>query len=130
MIGVRRVGPAIRELLPDPRSLGGEGRNIDRSRLVTVLEKLAGELHRAYWARVGLVVLIAILLAALSLRFAATPFILHGLYGGVAITFCGAIVTLKQVSDEMARVRLLLGLAGEVSLESLTEIARRVAEEF
>ena len=127
---MRRLGTTVKDLLPDLKALGGGSRNIDRGRLIKVLGELAGELRMAYWLRIALIALIIGVLVAVSLRFADQQAILSGLYGGVGITFAGAIAALKQVSDEMARVRLLLSIAPELSVETLTEIARHLAADL
>jgi hypothetical protein len=45
----------------------------------------------------------------------------------MTITFFGALAALKQVVDEIARVDMILSIVQELSLEALTEVARRVA---
>lgn len=112
--------------LPDVTSLGGDGRNVDRDRLVNLLQSLAADLSRAYWIRtiVALVVL-CVLLAVIS-RFGDQALLLGSAVAGMGITFMGAVVALKQVTDEMARVNLILAITPELSLEALTEIARKI----
>jgi hypothetical protein len=43
------------------------------------------------------------------------------------VSIGGVIAALKQVTDEMARVGLLLAIAPEMNLEALTEMAKTVA---
>ena len=54
------------------------------------------------------------------------PMLLAGAVTGMGITFVGALFAMKQVVDEMARVEMILTLASDLSLESLTEVARRL----
>jgi hypothetical protein len=44
----------------------------------------------------------------------------------MGVTVAGTFVLLKQVTDEMARVRLLLAIVPEISLEELTQMARKL----
>jgi hypothetical protein len=116
---------ALELALPDVTSLGG-GRTIDRDRLMDLLHKLLSDLGRAYWLRAAVAILVFVILLAIISRYGDQPLLLSGAVSGMGITFVGALVALKQVIDEMARVDMILGLAPDLSLEALTEVARRI----
>jgi hypothetical protein len=116
---------ALEAALPRMTDLGG-GRNIDRDRLIDLLHKLLGDLGIAYWLRLGVALVVLLVLLAIIWRYGEQPTLLSGAVAGMGITFVGALAALKQVVDDMARVDLVLGLARKLSLEALTEVARRV----
>lgn len=124
---MKRLKHVLEASLPELTSLGGEGRNIDRDRLETLLRNLAVALDRAYWLRAGTTFLVLCVLVAVIQRYGDQPLLLGGAATGMTITFIGALAALKQVVDEMARVDMILSIAQELSLEALTEVARRVA---
>lgn len=124
---MRTLKKSLSELVPDYTSLGDEGRSIDRDRLIRVLDGLASDLVKGYWIRMAAGAIVLGVLLFLTARYAGDPAVLAGLAGAMGITVAGAIALLKQVTDEMARVRLLLAIAPELTLESLTEIARKLA---
>jgi hypothetical protein len=124
---MKRLKHVLEASLPELTSLGGEGRNIDRDRLETLLRNLAAALDRAYWLRSGTAFLVLCVLVAVIRRYGDQPLLLGGAATGMAITFVGALAALKQVVDEMARVDMILSIAQELSLEALTEVARRIA---
>jgi hypothetical protein len=111
--------------LPDVTSLGG-GRNVDRDRLIVLLRKLLGDLDHAYWLRSGVALVVLVVLLAIIWRYGEQPMLLSGAVAGMGITLVGALAALRQVIDEMARVDMILGLAPDLSLEALTEVARRI----
>jgi hypothetical protein len=118
---------ALPAAFPNLSGLSGEGRTIDRQRLTQVLDGLAANLKRAYWMR--LLIGTAIFLVLLFLIFAnfGDPTVLAAAIAATGVTVGGTIAALKQVTDEMARVGLLLAIAPEVSVEALTEIAKTIA---
>jgi len=117
----------IRAVLPDITNLDGEGRTINRERLILVLDGLARNLRVAYWIRLVVALCVLVVLSILIFRAADQPPLLAALVAAVGITVGGAIAALKQVTDEMSRVGLLLAIAPEVTLESLTEMAKTIA---
>lgn len=122
---MRTLKSVLQQAAPDMTSLGG-GRQVDREQLVELLGGLMRDLGKAYWMRVILVfVVLAVLLGAL-LRFSDQPAMLGIAGAGMGITFVGALAAVKQVTDELARVGLVLVLAAEVSLDSLNEMMRRI----
>lgn len=122
---MNKLKRALEAALPDVTSLGG-GRTIDRDRLTALLQKLLSDLGRAYWLRAVVAILVFVILLAIISRYGDQPLLLSGAVSGMGITFVGALVALKQVIDEMARVDMILGLAPDLSLEALTEVARRI----
>jgi hypothetical protein len=122
-----RLKHVLEETLPDVTSLGGGGRNIDRDRLVGLLRNLAGDLGNAYWLRSATALVVLFVLLAVIWRYGDQPMLLGGAAAGMGITFVGALVTLKQVVDEMARVDMILAIAPDLTLETLTEMVRRIA---
>jgi hypothetical protein len=121
-----RLQLAIKPLLPDVTSLGDD-HTINRERLILVLDGLARNLRVAYWIRLSGALGILVVLAILTFREADQPTVLAALVAAVGITIGGTIAALKQVTDEMSRVGLLLAIAPEVTLEALTEIAKTIA---
>jgi hypothetical protein len=117
---------ALKSALPDATSLGG-GRNIDRDRLVGLLRELLGDLGRAFLLRAGVALLVLLVLLAIIWRYGDQPALLTGAVCGMGIIFVAALVALKQVTDEMARVDIILCLAADLNLEALTEVTRRIA---
>ena len=124
---MKRLKHVLDASLPELTSLGGDGRNIDRDRLVALLSDLATALDRAYWFRSGIAFIVLGVMVAVIRRYGDQPFLLVGAVSGMTITFVGALAALKQVVDEMARVDLILSIAPELTLEVLTEVARRIA---
>jgi hypothetical protein len=122
-----RLKHVLEETLPDVTSLGGGGRNIDRDRLVGLLRNLAGDLGNAYWLWSATALVVLFVLLAVIWRYGDQPMLLGGAAAGMGITFVGALVTLKQVVDEMARVDMILAIAPDLTLETLTEMVRRIA---
>ena len=120
-----RLKRAIEAALPDVTSLGG-GRNIDRDRLISLLGELTAELGRAYWLRTLVAFIILCLLLVIVSHYGNQPVLLATAMAAMGITLMGALAALKQVSDEMARVRLIRAIAPDLSLEALTEVARRI----
>src|ERR1044071_2755038 len=96
--------------LPDIAALGGGDRTVNRDRLIDLLDGLARELKRAYWIRLVIALCVLAVLAVLMFRVADRPALLASVTGGAGITVGGAVAALKQVTDEMARVRLLLAI--------------------
>ena len=66
------------------------------------------------------------LLMAIVWRFADQPVLLAAAMAAMAIALMGAVAALKQVADEVARVRLVQAIAPELNLEALTDLARRI----
>jgi hypothetical protein len=112
--------------LPDVTSLGGSGRNIDRDRLVNLLHKLAGDLGNAFRLRSGVAVITLSVLLAIIWRYGDQPTLLAGAVAGMGITLVGALAAIKQVTDEMAQVEIILSIVPDLTLEALTEVARRI----
>jgi hypothetical protein len=123
---MKRLKRVLEATLPDITSMGGSGRNVDRDQLVSLLRKLASDLGNAFWLRSGVALVILCLLLAITWRHGDQPMLLAGAVAGMGITFVGALFAMKQVLDEMARVEVILTLASDLSLESLTEVARRI----
>ena len=122
-----RLKSVLDEALPDMTSLGGDSRYVDRDKLVHLLGGLSSELSRAYWLRMVIsAAVMAVLLVAIW-RFSDTPLLLAGAAGAIGLALIGALATLQGVSEDMARVRLLLSVAPDLSLEALTEIARCIS---
>ena len=113
--------------LPDFTNMGDEGRSVNRDRLVHTLDSLVGDLRNAYWIRLVVTIAVLVTLIILIFRFADKPEVLTGLTAIMGVTLAGAIAELKRVTDEMARVRLMLAIAPELSLEALTEIAHKIS---
>lgn len=122
---MRRLKDVVKATLPDATNLGG-GRNVDRDRLIDVLGDLVSDLSRAYWVRVFVVVCVLGLLIVIVWRFADEPSLLAAAVAATAIALMGAVAALRQVTDEIARVRLVQAIAPELNLEALTELARRI----
>lgn len=122
---MRKLRDTIKKALPDATNLGG-GRNVDRDRLVQLLSGLSSDLARAYSLRACVAVCVLGLLMAIVWRYADQPLLLAGAMAAMAIALVGAMVALKQVADEIARVRLVQAIAPELHLEALTELARRI----
>jgi hypothetical protein len=116
----------LERALPDITSLGGGGRNVDRDLLVDLLRGLGGELSLAYWLRCGVALITLAILILIIGRYGDQPPVIGGAATAMAITLVGALVTLKQVIDEMARVNTILQIAPDLSLEALTEVVRRI----
>ncbi len=123
---MKTLQSGIAAALPDITALGGENRTVNRDRLIGLLDDLAGDLRRAYWVRLIIAVCVFVVLAILMFRVASQPALLATVTAGVGITIGGAVAALKQVTDEMARIRLLLAIAPELTLEALTEMARTI----
>jgi glucose-6-phosphate-specific signal transduction histidine kinase len=121
-----RLKLVLEAALPDATSLGG-GRNVDRERLIGLLRQLLGDLGRAYWLRAGVALIVLLLLLAIAWRYGDQPGLLAGAVAAMGIVFVGALVALRQVIEEIARVDMMLSLAADLSLETLTMVARRVA---
>lgn len=128
MLNVPRLASAIVTAFPDITNLSGEGHTIDRDRLSGVLSGLATDLARAYWVRLAAATFL--LLALLTLMFwkADSPTAFATISAALGITAAGSVAALKQVTDEMARVRLLLALAPELTREALTEMAQLISK--
>src|SRR5262245_40960669 len=124
---MRTLKSVITTALPDYTTLGDGGRTLDRERLIKLLDGLASDLRRAYWIRLAVATAVFVFLLVLTARMANQPTALASLVAGMGITVAGATAALKQVTDEMARVRLLLAIAPELTLEALTEIASKIA---
>jgi hypothetical protein len=116
----------IKPLLPDVTSMGGDDHTINRERLILVLDGLARNLRMAYWIRLAVALGILLVLAVLVFRESDQPSVLAAVVAAVGITIGGAIAALKQVTDEMSRVGLLLAIAPEVTIEALTEMAKTI----
>lgn len=123
---MNRLKRVLEAALPDATSLGG-GRNVDRDRLVALLRQLLGDLGRAYWLRAGVALMVLVILVATLWRYGDQPALLVGALCGMGLIFVGALFALEQVTDEMARVDMILRLAADLSLEALTEVTRRIA---
>lgn len=122
---MRTLKDALHAALPDATALGG-GSGIDRERLLSVLAELSTLLTRAVWLRALVALLVLMLLLALAWRFAGHPTLLLGTLAVAFIVLMAALVAVKQVTDEIARLELVRSIASTVSVESLTEIARRM----
>lgn len=122
---MNRLRQALEAALPDAANLGG-GRNINRDRLLVLLGDLAGELSRDYWKRAILSGFILCLLFAAIWRLAGEPLFLFSALAGLALVLMAALAALKQVTDEIAQLRLVQSLANDVTLETLSEIARKI----
>jgi hypothetical protein len=118
----------IRTAFPDITNLSGEGRTINRDRLTMVLDGLARNLRVAYWIRLIVALCVFVVLLILMFRVADQPALFASVIAGTGITIGGTVAALKQVTDEMARISLLLALVPEVTVEALTEIAKTVAK--
>ena len=117
----------IQNAFPDITNLDGEGRTINRDRLTDVLDGLARNLRLAYWIRIAIALCVFVILVILMFRVSDQPALLAGIAAGVGITIGGTVAALKQVTDEMARIGLLLAIAPELSVEALTELAKSIA---
>lgn len=122
-----RLKTVLDSVLPELTSLGGGGRYVDRDKLVRLLEILSNELARAYWLRASITFLVVILLLAAVWRYSGDPLLLSVLTGAIAMALAGALAALRAVTEDMARVRLLLTVTPDLSLEALTEVARRIS---
>lgn len=118
----------LRSQLPDITDLGPGRRPVDRDRLIAALELLTRDLQYAYWLRLAVAVCVLMTLIVLMFRVADEPALLASVTAGTGITLGGVLVALRQVTEEMARVRMLLAIAPEISIEALTEIARGMAQ--
>jgi hypothetical protein len=116
----------IKSAFPDITDLSGEGHTINRDRLIVVLNGLARNLRLAYWIRIIVALCIFVILIVLMFRVADQPTLLASVIAGAGITVGGTVAALKQVTDEMARVGLLLAMVPELTLESLTEMAKTI----
>ncbi|MCA1472775.1 hypothetical protein I6F09_33530 [Bradyrhizobium sp. IC3195] len=114
------------DAFPNLRNLSGAGRTIDRDRLALVLDGLAANLKRAYWIRLLVGTAIFLVLFIVMIRYSSEPTVLAATVAATGATVGGTIRALKQVTEEMARVGLLLAITPEVSIEALTEIAKTV----
>jgi hypothetical protein len=112
---------------PAIADLDGEGRTINRDRLAEVLDGLAANLKRAYWIRLSVGIVVFIVLIFLMFKYADNPTGMAAVLTATGVSIGGVIAALKQVTDEMARVGLLLAIAPEMNLEALTEMAKTVA---
>jgi hypothetical protein len=117
----------IPKAFPAITDLSGEGRTVDRDRLVNVLDGLAANLKRAYWIRLSIGIIIFVVLIFFMFRYANNPSGMAAVVAATGITIGGTIAAIKQVTDEMARVGLLLAIAPEMTLEALTEMAKSIA---
>src|SRR4051812_45649226 len=111
-----KLKSVLEAALPDVTSLGG-GCNVDRDRLVDLLRQLTNDLSFAYRLRSGLAGIVLIIILAIIGRYGDQPAILAGAASGMAITLAGALAALQQVIDEMARVKMILSIAAELTLE-------------
>jgi hypothetical protein len=118
----------IRSAFPDITNLSGEGRTIDRDRLTTVLDGLARNLRIAYWVRLMVALCVFVVLLILMFHIAGQPALFASVIAGTGITIGGTVAALKQVTDEMARIGLLLAMVPEVTVEALTEMAKTIAK--
>ncbi|MGJ4887245.1 hypothetical protein ACQR1Y_03600 [Bradyrhizobium sp. HKCCYLRH3099] len=118
---------ALPNAFPDIRKLSGEGRTIDRDRLMLVLDGLARNLKRAYWIRLSIGALVFALLLFLVFKNYGDTRVLTATIAATGVTVGGTITALRQVTEEMARVGLLLAIAPELSVEALTELANTIA---
>jgi hypothetical protein len=124
---VKTLQSEIKAAFPDITSLSGEGRTINRDRLIAVLDGLARNLRLAYWIRLMIALCVFVALIILTFRVADQPTLLASVIAGAGITIGGTVAALKQVTDEMARIGLLLAMVPEVTLEALTEMAKTIA---
>ncbi len=124
---MKSLKASLASVLPDATNLGGESRNVDRERLLGVLAALARDLTRAYWVRAVLILLISAVLVALAWRLFEQSVVLLAISAAIAIVLAGGSTALRQVTDELARTRMLLDLAPDLSREALTEMVRWMA---
>jgi hypothetical protein len=117
---------ALPSAFPDMGALSGEGRTINRERLTLVLDGLARNLKRAYWIRLSIGVVVFLLLLFLVFRNSGDATVLAVTISATGITVGGTIAALRQVTEEMARVGLLLAVAPELTVEALTELAKTI----
>lgn len=116
----------LAEVLPDITSLGGESRYVDREKLRLLLEGLARELDRSYRARTSLTLLTVALMLVAVARYSDNSILLALVVSVTAIAFAGALATLRLVTEDITRVRLLLKIGPKLSIEALTEVAKRI----
>ena len=122
-----RLKSVLDQALPDMTSLGGDSRYVDRDKLVHLLGGLSSELSRAYWQRAAISASVMAVLLIAIWRFSDNPLLLTGATGAIGLALIGALVTLRAVTEDMARVRLLLTVAPDLSLDALTEVARCIS---
>lgn len=123
---MRTLKSTLIAVLPDPTSLGGDNRNVDRTGLVAALEGLARELHNSIWLRFAVMIVVVCVSAITLFKYGNHPTLSLGIWLGMAVLLLMLLTHLREITDELARVRLLLTVAQDVSLESLTEISRRL----
>src|SRR5262245_7908830 len=99
---MRGLREALKSVLPDPTSLGGDGRNIDRAKLSGVLQDLASSLTRALALRVVLAGAIVVVLALIAWHFSNEVGALVGATASIVIVVAGAGAALRAVTDELA----------------------------
>ena len=124
---MQRLSHTLQSVLPDVTSLGGDSSAVDRDKLRHILQALAGDLSRTLALRAVLALLLVGLLALSAWQFASQPHLIVGTSLGAAVVALGAAAALRQVTDELARVRMLLAIAPDLTRESLTEVTRWMA---
>ena len=124
---MNRLKDSLQSVLPDPTSLGGDSSGVDRHKLRQVLTGLASDLSRTLAMRTAtsLVLIVALSYLAWQSANAATQMI--GAVAGIGIVAVATVLALREVSDELARTRMLLVISPDLSREALTEVTRWLA---
>jgi uncharacterized membrane protein YqjE len=123
---MQRLSTALKSVLPDATSLGGDSHFVDRARLEQTLRTLGSALHRSLIVRLGLALILVLLLALVAWQVSDQLAAIAAALAGAVVIIVGSAAALRQVTDELARVRMLLAIAPDLTREALTEVTRWV----
>lgn len=126
---MRTLKLLLKSEIPDITDMGGE-RGINRNHLIGELNQLAKDLRFAYFIRLFIGVVVLIFLLIIMFRVVDHPKLFAIATAGAGISLGGIITALKQVTDEMARTRVLLAITPDISLEALDEVARSIVKKI
>lgn len=124
---MKRLKQSLQSVLPDPTSLGGDNSGVDRERLGRVLTALVADLGRTLLLRSLISLVLIAALAFISWRVLTDPPQLIATALGISIIALAAVVSLREVSDELARARMFQAISPDLSREALTEVTRWLA---
>jgi len=122
---MKTLKSVLADALPDAGLLGGEY-GLDRKRLIAELASLADDLRRGYWFRVCGVATVVAGIVGIAVSMNEIP-VLVTAFAAAAVCLFGATTMLKGITDELARVRMLLTIAPELTIEALGEIAEKAS---
>lgn len=109
-----------------PRKLG----DASSDALIADMRDLADDLNRTWWVRASMIIGVFIIELILFVIYHENATVVAGLFAAAGLTIGGAVSAMQTVTQEMARVRMLISVLPSLTPETLEELARKLIEKL